>query len=644
MDSGMFGRSPLLFVAALALIGCSDSATPVGGGPDRSECVRPPCETADTGTTDVRVGDTGADTPADGPTRVDLGGLDSGSDSDASPDTPRPPEDTGPPEVDTDGDGIVDRLEGDGDFDEDGIPNSEDLDSDGDGIDDAAEYRREPGSGLQPSDIDSDGNPDFLDLDADGDGLADESETGCPDSTSPSDPDSDGDGFIDLVEVGFGSDPCDPASDIEEFVDFFFTLPFDGDEDTAELDIDTTLESGDVAFNMDVTGSMTGAINSLKSSLSARIIPELSSRITDLGVGVTQFADFNCDGYGSPGDVPYVMLQRITTDEAAAQAAVSRLRAAGGGDGPESGIEAIYQMAAGVGRSSLCADGDVAPFDPASGRIEDVADGEVGGVGFRDAMVRVITHITDAETHANGEGGYPYGATRDEAYDAVDAIDARVIGLAVGQNVPFFGFDSIAEDDLNDLANSTGALVETCAWGEAGEGRPSGCSAGECCTGVDGAGRPPNRGMCPLVFQVDSGFLGGGSGVDSSVISGIEALLGGEEFDITATLRRDEDEFELTGIDTTCFINGVVPIRGTPNGCSDEPVPADTDGDGELDGFTGVSPGSSVTFEIRAQNECVEPDDEPLVFLVWIDLITSDGDNLGERLVTILVPPFDPKT
>ncbi len=649
----MTRRPLLLALASLALFACSDGPTVAGpsrGGTD--DCLRPPCTSTDgggggrdVGGTDTDGTDTGApdvddDVEPDGPAVVDLGALDSGSDS--RPDT-RPPEDTGPPEVDTDGDGIVDRIEGNGDFDEDGIPNREDLDSDGDGIDDAIEYRREPGSGLQPSDIDADGDPDFLDLDADGDGLADENEWGCPDSTDPFDPDSDGDGFIDLVEVGFGSDPCDPASDIEEFVDFFFTLPFEGDEETAELDIGTTLESGDVAFSMDVTGSMTGAINSLKESLRSRIIPELSGRIGNLGVGVTQFADFACDSYGSAGDVPYVLRQRITTDAAAAQSAVAGLRAAGGGDTPESGIEAIYQMASGAGRDSLCEAGDVAAFDPDSGFVDGVADGEIGGIGFRESQVRVIAHITDAPTQARGDGGYPYGASRDEAFDAAADIDARVIGLAVGTNIPILGFDSSAEEDLEVIARATNAVVEPCAWGELGEGRPSGCNASQCCTGVDGAGRIASGGQCPLVFQVDTGFIGGGSGVDSSVISGIEALLGGEEFEITALLRRDEDEFELTGIDTTCFINGVVPVRATPNGCSDEPVPADTDGDGDLDGFTGVSPGSSVTFEIRAQNNCVEAEDEPLVFLVWIDLVTSEGDNLGERLVTILVPPRDPK-
>jgi Ca2+-binding RTX toxin-like protein len=57
-------------------------------------------------------------------------------------------------DFDEDGDGIVDSIEGNGDFDGDGIPNSEDSDSDGDGLDDAAEGT---------FDRDGDGLPDFLD-------------------------------------------------------------------------------------------------------------------------------------------------------------------------------------------------------------------------------------------------------------------------------------------------------------------------------------------------------------------------------------------------------------------------------------------------------------------------------------------------
>ncbi len=625
--------------------GCSNGPENLGS-PGAGPCRGTMCPDADSqdagrGSSRDAIDDLGAQ--ADGADGDADGAFDDGSDdSDGASDSLTPPTDTGPPAVDSDRDGITDRIEGEEDFDEDGIPNHLDLDSDGDGIPDETEYRRAARSDLQPSDLDGDGDPDFLDLDSDGDGLLDENETGCPESTYAIDDDSDDDGFIDMLEVAFGSDPCDPGSDIEEFVDFFFELPYLEPEQTAELDISTTLESGDVAFDMDVTGSMSGAIDSLKNSLRTTIIPTLAERIADIGIGVAQFADFPCDAFGSVGDLPFALRQRVTTDRAAAQAAVASLHAAGGGDGPESGIEALYQIATGEGRTSECTAGNIDPFDPTADEVVDIADGTIGGAGFRDSEVRIVVQISDASTHANGESSYPFGATRDEAYDALAEIDARVIGLAVGVNI-LFGFESAAEDDLREAANRTGAVVPPCAWGEAGD-RPAGCSRTQCCTGVDGAGLASAAGgLCPLVFQVETGFFGGGGGVDTSIISGIAALLGGEAFEITAVLRRDDDEFAASGIDTTCFINGVVPVAATPAGCAEEPLPADTDGDGELDGFTGVAPGSSVTFEIRAENDCVEETVAPQVFFAFIDLITSDGASLGTRVVTILVPPEDPK-
>jgi hypothetical protein len=385
-------------------------------------------------------------------------------------------------------------------------------------------------------------------------------------------------------------------------------------------------------------------ITDLKDTLRTIIIPFMARRITDVGIGVGEFRDFPCEEWGNSGDVPFDLEQRITTDAAAAQTAVGRLSAAGGNDGPESGIESLYQIATGEGRNAAGCGGDVVdPFDPDEDRIAGVADGTEGGVGFRDTSVRVVVHITDANTHANGEGSYPLGATREEAYDALADLDIQVLGLAVGLSGPFFGgFSSSATDDLREIAIETDALVPACAWNGS---RPGACGASQCCTGPGGEGESTiSGGMCPLVFAVDSGlFPGGSGGVPASIVSGIEALLGVRLFDITSSLRRDEDEFAETGFDTTCFINGVVPIRATPRGCAEAPTPFDSDGDDVDDSFRDVSPGSIVTFEVRAQNECVPETEEPQVFLVWIDLVASDGTGLGTKIVTILVPPRDPK-
>lgn len=105
--------------------------------------------------------------------------------------------------TDSDGDGLPDGVEGPGDFDGDGCPNSRDHDSDGDGLSDSLE-----GAG----DWDGDSNPDFLDLDSDGDGIKDSFEAVSSSSSSPpvdsdsdgapdyKDADSDGDGIPDAVE------------------------------------------------------------------------------------------------------------------------------------------------------------------------------------------------------------------------------------------------------------------------------------------------------------------------------------------------------------------------------------------------------------------------------------------------------------
>lgn len=569
--------------------------------------------------------------------------------SDVAADVPPRPDTSSEPDVitdftDSDADGIIDVIEGTEDFDEDGTPNHLDTDSDGDGILDANEYRRAPGSGRPGSDIDGDGSPDFLDLDADGDSLLDSEETGCPGSTDSTLPDTDGDGYLDMVEIAFGSDACDATSDISGLVDFYFELPYEDPAKTDELDIETRLESGDVVFNMDVTGSMSSAISSLRSSLRTTIIPQMSARIGDVGIGVTSFADFPCNPYGGTSDAPFRLRQRVTTDTGDAQRGTDRLSLEGGGDLPESGLESLYQIATGVGRSEPACGGYSTPaFDPGADLEAGVADGSGGGVGFRDSQVRVVVHITDASTQARGEDGVAYGANRTETYAALETARTKVIGVAIGSNGIFGGsFTSDATNDLVDFARRTGATVPACAWGPVGE-RPSTCGISQCCTGVDGRGESTSGGTCPLVFKVAGGLFGGGGAIDGSIINGIEALLGGSLFDITPVARRDEEEFAVSGIDTTCFINAIRPLRATPAGCSSAPTPIDTNGDGVLDGFGDVAPGSSVTFEIEAQNECVREAAVPQVFLVYIDLITSDGDSLGSRLVTILVPPIGAK-
>lgn len=102
-------------------------------------------------------------------------------------------------DLDEDGDGIPNGVEGTGDTDGDGIPDYKDDDSDGDGIPDSVETP----NGVAV-DTDNDGIPDFQDEDSDGDGIPD-SEEGVNDFDGDGTPnyrdsDSDDDGIFDNIE------------------------------------------------------------------------------------------------------------------------------------------------------------------------------------------------------------------------------------------------------------------------------------------------------------------------------------------------------------------------------------------------------------------------------------------------------------
>jgi hypothetical protein len=618
--------------------GRGDSGTGQGNGPEAACQLTPCAELAAAGIPlEDQDGDgipdceEGADDPdGDGlPACLD---TDSDGDgiSDADEGTDDPDGDGVPNflDLDSDGDGIPDLYEGLGDPDGDGIPNFLDLDSDDDGHSDAEEYGRLPDSALPPLDIDNDGTPDFLDLDSDGDGVPDREENGCPASPDRTRIDSDGDTVTDLLEILFGSDPCDPSSDLTGLVDFYFVLPWNArDVERDSLIFNTRVQAGDVVFNVDTTGSMGGQIRGLQQSLSSRIIPGLAERLDSPAYAISKFEDFPCGDYGGTSDVPFALLQRVTTSVSRAQAAVDALSLGNGGDQPESGYESLYQIATGEGTSD-CRTSLVPPFDPLRNYVAGEAEWVLPGVGFRPGAMPIVVHVTDAPSHSRDVNGYPWGHSREETWDALRAVGARVIGLAT---------TAPPRSDLNVLATQTDAVVPACAWD--GQ-RPAGCAAGQCCTGSNGAGVAPVAGACPLVFDVAAT----GSGLGDAVVAGIDALLRYAPTQVTTRVRPDPAELTRSGVDTTCFIQSVQADTGfaRPGSCTGQPVRVDTTGDGLLDGFDEVVPGARLLFQVTAYNACVPPARGPQTFFTLIDVVAGGDVVLDTQLVTIVVPP-DPK-
>ncbi|BAO55489.1 T9SS type B sorting domain-containing protein [Nonlabens marinus] len=124
-------------------------------------------------------------------------------------------------DIDDDNDGILDTVEGNGDFDGDGIIDQYDqdtdndgipdnveaqsttgyiaptgVDSDGNGLDDAYESAPGNGEGITPNNEDGEGDPDYIDIDSDNDGVFDATEGF----------DFDNDGIADIAFANVDSD------------------------------------------------------------------------------------------------------------------------------------------------------------------------------------------------------------------------------------------------------------------------------------------------------------------------------------------------------------------------------------------------------------------------------------------------------
>ena len=555
-------------------------------------------------------------------------------------------------DTDSDNDTIADWYEAFGDLDEDGIQDRFDLDSDDDGFSD----REEAGDAdlnTDPVDTDDDGTADYLDYDSDGDGLLDQNELGCPDSSDRLMPDTDHDLYSDLAEVAVGSDPCNELWHVGHEVEFFFILPPD-EEQNAPLSFSTDVQQADILFHMDTTGSMSGEISNLQGGI-LEMIDDIGAVFDDgdddddvesVAFGVSSYRDFPVDNpnsssdYGnlSRGDYPFRLDQRITTRASSARSGASRLVADGGADIEESGWESLYQIATGAGGVSWH-DSDVSdslgPFNPASGRIVGVADGTIGGVGFREGSLPIVVQFTDARSHNDTLSPYSTARVtgthyRTQAINQLNARQIRVVGVASAA-----GGDSLW-NELEALAVETGAVIPACAFRGA-------CGANKCCTGIPGESnwaQPPAAGnMCPLAFQIKSD----GSGLSDSTVDAIEFLATAGTMRVSTRVVADADAAR-EGVDTACFIKAVIPNRwvhgddcGSDPTISDHYPPAGVD-----DSFDGVTNGTQVFFDVFVENNgCVEPTEDPQAFDATIEVIGDDVTVLDTRKVTIIIPPTE---
>ncbi|WP_197455072.1 SdrD B-like domain-containing protein [Stieleria varia] len=266
----------------------------------------------------------------------------------------------------------------------------------------------------------------------------------------------------------------------------------------------------DVFLLFDDTGSFTSNSPIVRAAF-PNIISQLQTKLPgiDLGFGVGRLEEYGgfASEYGAGR--PFTLNQPIIASDvsgfsASIQSALDHVAPGYGGDGPETVIEALYQMVSGAGfdgnnngslldsgaagllstQTSPGNSGDVPAFssftpDPANGVLP--ASGTIGGAGFRSGALPIIITATDtgfayqpkgetsivgidglsvpvSQLTAASRGSSPFGAGAgiQETVTGLNALGALVIGLGTTDSP-----SSAPRQGLEALANLTGAINRT---------------------------------------------------------------------------------------------------------------------------------------------------------------------------------------
>jgi hypothetical protein len=297
----------------------------------------------------------------------------------------------------------------------------------------------------------------------------------------------------------------------------------------------------------------------------------------------------------------------------------------------------------------------VPSFNAASapGSVAGETTGTLGGMGFRIGSLPVMVLATDAEFHDADDPAdvtfapiKPVAKGHNAALTALNSIGGRFVGIASTDGgssfSPTFAGPSTQSmwepySQMVWMAQQTHSQVPVAAFGGT-------CGAGQCCTGLNGAGVPPVAGLCPLVYKTDAS----GSGLGNSVADAISKLVSFGGFDdSTQVTGKTTDEsmpgVPLPGTHTTAdFLQpadakrGVTPLDSTPAvGAPGGPTAINlTKG-----AFTNVQPGTTLRFTVIVYNDFVPQTSEPQFFKANIGVMGDGAALLDQRDVYILVPP-----
>jgi hypothetical protein len=124
-------------------------------------------------------------------------------------------------------------------------------------------------------------------------------------------------------------------------------------------------------------------------------------------------------------------------------------------------------------------------------------------------------------------------------------------------------------------------------------------------------------------------------------VKAIEVLTTFGVIDIGATIADSPGD----GVDAVAaFVDHLAANPAAPAPCIGGLTATDTNGDGFLDTFQNINPGTTVCFDVVPKmNTTVEPLETPQMFQATITVVGDGVTNLDSRDVFFLVPPEIPE-
>ena len=517
------------------------------------------------------------------------------------PENPEDPYDNdeclcGAGDLDADGDGILNSVEGCDDFDGDSLPNCMDTDSDGDGFSDSEECPAQP-----CKDTDGDEIPDFLDKDSDNDGLLDKKEKEY--GTDPCNKDTDGDGDDDMAEIAFNTDPLDDNSHVPAG-SMYVVLPYNANWNASRTwEFDTDISKIDVAFMLDLSGSMSEEQANLQEKIKSDVVEKiatLNEGTLDAAYAFVHFMDFSDNM-----DVVYKVDTLVTKDIDELKAAVDSSPIANGGTecdwlvlyaatisediyGPCQTEPEVAWMPGWTAEKATCN----IPLPDCTGR-----EGNRAGLCFREKAMPILIVITDE----------PPTDTYMPPYNE-KASDLAMQTMAA-QNAKFIGIDSSSTSGNKNISNFFESVSSA--------------------TGtLDANGKSFN-------FTVGSDAIAAdGEAMSEKIGKAIESLTSFVQMDVWVAGNSNELCYG-TDQSVANFILGGIPVKAEP--------PEGASIDEANMKFRDVNPGTVVTFDVQFHNDfCPNQTNAPVLYKAEA-MVLGEGAYLSKKEVQIIVPESENK-